>query len=495
MLIDGNQFDASTAAERVFDVCICGSGPAGMTLALKLARRGYQVALLEAGGLEYTDQSQKVYAGRNLGLKNAELHNSRLRYFGGTSNHWAGWCRALDDVDFQPKRYQEWSGWPIDKSDLSEYAAQAREILDLPLQANDIKQVVPLQDNNLKQIEFSHSLPTRFGEKYLETCRRSKNIYVFLNQNVVDISLSANGKRVDFIEAKNYSLKSTKYYAKMFAVCLGGIENARILLNCRNHFKNGIGNQNDLVGRFFCDHPFFTIGYGVSNEDVFALREQCYTAPDIDFMHKERILNFRINNSPASSNSRNVGIKRWSQEQVCRYSFAARLIEAVRGNFPTYWCDISFVISLEQDLNFSSRVLLSSERDRFDLRRADLDWRLNDLDFHTMRTAIAEIGRQFAMQNLGRVRVVDWLLDSNPELPGPDADYVTSYHHMCTTRMADHPRKGVVDRNLKVFETDNLYIGGSSVFSTGGHTPPTFTIVKLALRLADHIDTRLRADS
>ena len=45
----------------------------------------------------------------------------------------------------------------------------------------------------------------------------------------------------------------------------------------------------------------------------------------------------------------------------------------------------------------------------------------------------------------------------------------------------------VVDANLKLFNTNNLYIIGSSIFRTGGHANPTLTIVQLSLRLAEHL--------
>jgi choline dehydrogenase-like flavoprotein len=63
-----------------------------------------------------------------------------------------------------------------------------------------------------------------------------------------------------------------------------------------------------------------------------------------------------------------------------------------------------------------------------------------------------------------------------------------AHHHMGTTRMADDPARGVVDRDLKVHGLGNLHVGGSSVWVTGcGATNPTLTIVALALRLADRL--------
>lgn len=57
--------------------------------------------------------------------------------------------------------------------------------------------------------------------------------------------------------------------------------------------------------------------------------------------------------------------------------------------------------------------------------------------------------------------------------------------------MSDDPKRGVVDSNCRVHSVKNLYVAGSSVFPTGGYANPTFAIVALALRLADHLRGQL----
>jgi choline dehydrogenase-like flavoprotein len=101
------------------------------------------------------------------------------------------------------------------------------------------------------------------------------------------------------------------------------------------------------------------------------------------------------------------------------------------------------------------------------------------------------MGGFMAKQRLGRVGLADWVL--NPELPLPSIgqDEVIGNHHMCTTRMSSNPKKGVVDATCRVHDMENLYLGGSSVFATAGASNPTYTIVQLALRLADHLHDRL----
>ena len=98
------------------------------------------------------------------------------------------------------------------------------------------------------------------------------------------------------------------------------------------------------------------------------------------------------------------------------------------------------------------------------------------------------LGEYCAQSNLGRIRIDDWLVDGKA-FP-TERQELAGYHHMGGTRMASSPAQGIVDRNCRVFDQDNLYIAGSSVFPTGGHANPTFTIVQLAARLADHLKTR-----
>jgi choline dehydrogenase-like flavoprotein len=154
--------------------------------------------------------------------------------------------------------------------------------------------------------------------------------------------------------------------------------------------------------------------------------------------------------------------------------------------------DMCFKTAAEQSPDPASRISLGDDRDRFGNRRVLIHWQLNELDIRTLKESALQAGRLMAESDLGRVRLPDWLLDSDPVPPGLSSDEVAGYHHMGTTRMADSPRHGVVDRNQRVFGIANLYVGGSSVFATSGHVNPTFTIVQMSLRLADHLDAVVR---
>ena len=102
MLIDARTLPRNKHIDT--DVCIIGAGAAGITLAREFIGQAFRVCLLEGGGLEYESDTQSLYKGENIGLRYYPLHGSRLRYFGGTTNHWGGFCRPLDEHDFEQRK-------------------------------------------------------------------------------------------------------------------------------------------------------------------------------------------------------------------------------------------------------------------------------------------------------------------------------------------------------------------------------------------------------
>jgi choline dehydrogenase-like flavoprotein len=472
-----------------YDVCVCGAGVAGITTARELARAGKKVALFEGGGRAYTDQSQAIYEGKSIGRTFYGLTLCRVRYLGGTSNHWAGLCRPLESVTFEERDYLGLPGWPIPKSELDQHLSAASAILDLGDQDFKGQPHAEWNSSTFQIAGFALSRPpTRFGEKFHDELFKSDNIDLFLNANVTDIRLSKSLDHVSEITVSNYNNDAYSFSAKQFVICFGGIENARILLNSASQIPTGIGNQSDFVGRCFMEHLNVDIGRFVSDRKTgfwnvpgFAIE------PTRDFQRKMRVSNAVINFNPstrAETYGRLRELKRFVRDNVCR---SDTLVDLTR-KFVHFHCPGDGVIDtmVEQSPNRDSRITLSGERDALGLRRVNVNLQINDLDRRTIRTLAIEAAKELARLDLARVQFVKAIYNE-------EIDLVTDQHchHMGTTRMAASPRHGVVDKNSKVFGVDNLYIGGSSVFSTGGASNPTLTIVQLALRLSEHLKTML----
>jgi hypothetical protein len=486
MLINAEQRQDDWFRDTVFDVCICGAGPAGITLARKLAAKGWNVGLFESGELDYQGDAQELADGEIVGLDYYPLDTVRLRGLGGTSGHWSGVTRPFDAHDFEHYPFHPLSGWPIAKTDLDPFADEVADILNLA-DWNTVLDLFNGAADTLVPVAFRDSRPVaRFGEKYREELASGK-ISVYLNATLLDVDLDDSLSVVSGLTFRSFGREDTFTVRCRYAVlCLGGIENARFLLNANRQISSGIGNQNDLVGRYFCEHPVFRIGSAVLQ----SVPQHGYFvqyAPTRDLMLAKECLNFVL-----TIPSINEGVmRRMAREAVCMTDVTRSLVEKAMGR-PIQCYDVGIWAGNEQSLNPDSRVYLSSKVDRFGQRMATLDWRFTDLDYHTMRTAVTEVGRHMALTDAGRARVADWLQASNPTPPRVGEDKVAAIHHMCTTRMSDNPREGVVDRDCRIHGMRNLYVGGSSVFSTSSFTHPTYTIVQLALRLAEHLDQRLR---
>src|SRR3954471_12562360 len=178
------------------DICIIGAGAAGISLAVEWLNTPYKVILLEGGGFEYDDKVQDLYAGKTTGQRYYPLKSARLHYFGGTTNHWAGWCSTFDPIDFEKRDWVPHSGWPITRADLDPFYARAQAVLELgpykyaPVdwKNGDAERVPLLPDSDLfytKMWQFSP--PTRFGQKYRAEIVGSPNVHLYTHANVVEV--------------------------------------------------------------------------------------------------------------------------------------------------------------------------------------------------------------------------------------------------------------------------------------------------------------------
>jgi hypothetical protein len=514
MLVDADEADRGLF-DRDFDACVIGTGPAGMTVARRLAANGFSVALMEGGGLELETESQDLYEGEVVGLDYYDLRDARLRMFGGSSMHWGGRCRELDAINFLPRSYEALSGWPIRKADLDPYQAETDTILDLvpAAEAPDL----PLVQNGdrFHHIQYRYSPPTRFGDKYRDEIAASEAILCATNANLVDLRLDDGLATLTEARFKSFAPGDPGFAvrARVFVLALGGLENPRALLNCTSQLPAGIGNENDLVGRFFCEHPHILLGQAyfeepIAEAEIAANPEQAF-APTEAFMERHEILSFSLLVTPTIEPPLSFATE-FVRSTGCVSSFTERLTEGVlgrelncdRGGLGMYFAQgdghhavqARVAVHAEQSLQRDSRVMLAEETDPFGLRRIRFDWRLGELDYRTLETAVTEFGVHYAEQGIGRIQLADWLLVEPQRIPGLNqGSRVGGHHHMCATRMSADPREGVVDADCKVHGVANLYIGGSSAFATSGYANPTYTIVQLSLRLGDHLTGLLRS--
>ena len=182
------------------DICIVGAGAAGISMALEWIGGPHKVILLEGGGFEFDEKIQALNDGPSTGQKYYPLQSSRLRYFGGTTGHWAGLCTPFDPIDFAQRDYVPESGWPIGKQDLDPFYVKAQQTLglgpyqyDLAYWQTSYPDFIPFPlDRNIIWNKMWQYSKARFGPLYKETLLQAKNVHLYTYANVVDLKATNN---------------------------------------------------------------------------------------------------------------------------------------------------------------------------------------------------------------------------------------------------------------------------------------------------------------
>jgi choline dehydrogenase-like flavoprotein len=521
------------------DICIIGAGPAGISMALDWDNSKHSVVLLEGGGFKVDNRMQELYRGASVGQKYYSLQAARLHYFGGTSGHWGGLCTPFDPIDFRKRSWVPESGWPITLEDLRPFYPQAQKNLELPEERfeqgfdladwqkkDSALKSMPLDPNSVVHKLWQFSPPTRFGTRYRDAIERSSNISLYTLSNVVDINTNEEETTVESVTIKNFEGKTHTVRARRFVLACGAIENARILLNSNKKAPRGVGNDNDLVGRYFMEHLEITSGdlvmpnpgpmklyllnfyltkvraeLGISErkqEEAGILNGTAALISKADRDDEKATIDWFPNNAEDN-------VKMWEDLDRSKpprpgeFSFRNSLLKfrqifsplrsLLHSAPPTY----ELFTRLEQSPNPNSRVYLNEETDELGMNRVTLDWKLTMLEKKSIRKFYEILGQEIGRTGLGRIKIMDWLQDENdsswPSILG------AGWHHMGTTRMHEDPKKGVIDSDCKIHGVDNLYVAGSSCFSTSGSANPTINLIALSLRLSDHLKTKMVNDN
>ena len=516
------------------DLCVIGAGAAGIALAIELTRGGREVCLLESGDFAPDHDTQSLHDLASIGYPPRANYMSRARYFGGSCNLWAGRSMLLSEFDVAPRPWVPHSGWPISHAELARHYPRAAEMLRLPgrqwftigahqKRMSDDEHRLLEDDRLTPTVSLWAPAPMRFGAAYRQALERATRARVLINANLTHIHLNEAGDRVEALSVATLSGRRFVVRARTVVLACGGLENARLLLASRDRQSHGIGNRFDQVGRYFMEHPRAVFGkvrlrpgcrlpllrgFPLTDGKVqvgLGLSEQT--------QRRERLLNHyltleaEVSGYTQQSYQSSVEI----MKILLRRGHAGRrweLGKAGLGALPDMiylltpkeilphsvyrWCwlarqalprkprpeSFAVVYFCEQPPDPASRAQLGPEVDRLGVNRLVLDWRIDDAVSASVLRLQQLLAERLEQTGLGHLE--------NPET---EPRFTDASHHMGTTRMSDDPRSGVVDRNGRVHGVDNLYVAGSSVFPCAGHANPTLTVVALALRLTEHLES------
>ena len=452
-------------ANPFYDVCIIGSGPAGATLGQRLVDQGLRTVMLESGFFLAKDRIdprlQKMETYGSVGPVNYPLVATRVRAIGGTSNIWTGRCSRLHPIDFEPNAYTPAGAeWPFRYAEFEPYYAEAERTLRVhgtqlsefhaPRQ-NELPIQIDVDDSEARALMGTLGItidqpptstghwggPIRAAVDLLPTFTASPLATLVSGATATRLHVEADGS-ISGVTVQNLSGATKVVRAATVIIACGAVESARLLLlsTSPNH-PQGIGNHHDLVGRFFGEHPHLHWAGTIPQRPL-------------------------------------------TRQMVRTHQYYEQFKQAGLGALTLVfdWKDdekdnLRIATTTEMLPQFTNRVMLSPElKDYYGNPGADLWLDFAEEDKATFQRATEVIENIYA------------------ELGATDVRYdhdSWGHHHVGTCRMGQDPETSVLDANLRVHESPNLYVLSSAAFVTAGAGHPTMAIVALSHRLAEHL--------
>ncbi|MES2978492.1 MAG: GMC family oxidoreductase [Pseudomonadota bacterium] len=531
------------------DVCVIGAGPAGISLTLDLASRGLTVVLLESGGMQESPATQALYEGE---VADALMHSPpdkyRHRRFGGSSAIWGGRCMPFDPIDFESRPHVAHSGWPMSYEDLLPFYPQANALAEAGRFSYDAADALPgigplfegfhserVRTDGLERF----SCPTHFGTRYARRLQLAPGVQVLLGANCTGLRLQADGQAVRHVDVASLQGHRFQVAARSTVVATGGLETARLLLASRDVKPQGIGNEHDVVGRYYMCHIAGNVGSLVVKGPVEAVRHGYEISPEgiycrrrISVLESEQRrlglanavarLHFSRITDPAHRNGVLSGLflarrlisyeyaKRLNDGQADAAVYARHLMNVMADpldttQFLTHWLRkrtlaqrkfpsvilrnktnrFSLEMHGEQVPQSASRVTLTDKQDSMGMPQLRVDWRYCAEDVDSVRRTLDVLAEEFAASGTAQLTYQRETLEEDLMRFGAYGG-----HHIGTARMGSDPRSSVVDAQCRVHSVNNLYVAGSAVFPTSSQANPTLTLIALALRLGEHLGGR-----
>ncbi len=504
------------------DVCIVGSGPAGLTVARELAGSGLRVVLLESGLTEPDADADALNAIENIGdprvLDQTEVRN---RILGGTSHTWSGRAAVFDETDFAARSWVDGSGWPLPRDEVMRFMPRTMDHLGNRIPDNldaafvaratvrepalDPRDVVPYAWTTVRD-DADQNTSMRFGPRAVK--ESMPGVTGFVGATVTRIATDDDVRRVTGVEVTGRDGRIRAVRSGSVVLAGGAIENARMLLASNRRAAAGIGNDHDQVGRHLMDHLRGPVGLFARRDHVRAqrlfgsveMRGGGAITPGYalspERQRAEELLNCAVWVFPRAASD-----DPWAALRAVRRApgDAARSIAKhplllvggavpmlVQHRLPPRLLDaLELHVIVEQLPDPSNRVTLAERTDAYGVPLSRIDWHVAPQERRTVRRTAELVVAGLRAAAAPAPALLPWVEDDALPFGLPDVA-----HPAGSTRMSAQPADGVVDTDCMVHGVDGLFVAGSSVFPTSGHANPTQMIVALAVRLADHLKAR-----
>lgn len=538
------------------DICVVGSGPAGLSLAREFRHSTTSIIILESGGLTPEPASQALAAPGQLQFGNVERLGCN-RQFGGNASVWtvqtgATWfgirLMPLPPADFASRDHMPESGWPIGRATLDPYYGRAQQVFKLGRNAYEGEDwataespALPLPAERIRSRMYQFGDGNLFMSEYRRELETTPNITVYYHATATELETSPSGAAVSAVRAMSGPGRGFRVRARHVVLAGGGLATTQLLLNSDAAHQGGIGNQSGKLGRYMMDHPYLCGGELVPTDRTLFERATLYDMRTIEgavvmghlqiadeVLVREPLLGLSMILFPRERN--HLAHRSLSPRQQRGFDALVELRrELLRGQSPSGrhlgallngadgivkraveraifpkaligrggWSRLPFKGRRYHSFEVIQQAEQAPHADNrvvLHHERDALGMRRIAIDWrwHAEDIAATMRGQELYAAELRRAGLGEFQIAR--EDGAPKVLSHSTAHYMGTTRMHSSPHQGVVDAECRVHGIHNLYVASCSVFPTGGFANPTFTIVALALRIGDTLKAAQRRE-
>lgn len=515
------------------DVCIVGGGTAGLFLARRLQSSGMSVVVLEAGGEAARSPAERDERCVQHGIRYRGAESGRSFGLGGTSVLWGGQLLALTAADVAARPHCEFPGWPVASEEIGKYVPAVLADLGLagllPGEPTADAGLVARHYGPLQSfgpgftLRLSAWLPfaTRnFAQAFRDMIRDDDRVAVWLHATVVAIETepAGDGLKVRRIEARTLGGRRLHVAARFFVLAAGAVETTRMLLAYDAATSASIGGAGAPLGRYFADHLSVTCGrfqcrdwrrFNLGVAPIFTqgimrtprLELDAATQKALGLSSAYAHFTFVTHGDTGFDVVRNVLRSRQGERRSLGLSPAMIGTVAKDVSAMVWWryarrrlwiprqADVLLQVDIEQRPNPASRITLDSSRDAFGRQRAAIDWKITPEDMETVRETArlaADAWRRCSLRDTAALTLA-------AEATGEDfAALYDVYHPTGALRMGASRHHSVVDANLRLWQTQNMYVCTTATFPSAGSANPGLVHLALTARLAAHLGAKAR---
>lgn len=524
---------AAVETESVAQVCVIGAGTAGIFLARQLRQRNIQVVVLEAGDETARTPSEFDQQCEQIGIRYGGAEAGRSFCLGGTSVLWGGQLLPLTASDMGARPNVGIGAWPVDHPEVSAYFGEVGRAFGIEPDiwnagerdaAPRPRSFAALEELSADfELRLSAWLPFRkrnFARAFADDLRDDDGLTIWLHAAVTSLERDSQTKnaRIESVVARSPNGRTLRVRASVVVVCAGALESTRLLLAFDEATGGSISAHGAPLGRYFADHLSVTCArirchdwslYNHLVAPIFAAGLMRTPRLELSALAQDRLampsafahFTFRTNGDTGFDMVRNF-LRRYQGEanttRLAPRHVANALVDLSgmlvwRSLYRKLWiprrADLLLQVDIEQAPNPNSRLMLSDQRDDFGRKRLVIDWRISNEDIDVIRKVADLVVSGWESSSLRDVADMERHL---PDRLDSFESLYDVYHPTGTLRMGTSISNSVVDKDLKLWATDNCFVSTTAVFPSAGSANPGLTHLALTARLAERVATYLR---